>query len=103
DTDEDRESSSGPEQGADHPGLHADLRVVRLPGFDRGPGARSCLARVTEPVALRVMDHGPHALSQADPVIVQRRLVQARRIAARAGLLTRVLALLDQVRACPFS
>src|SRR5439155_13356010 len=99
DADEDRKSPGGPEERSEQTGLHAELRVVRLPRFDRGSGTRCSLARVAETVALRMMDHGSHAFAQADPVAVQGRLVETGRIAARARLLPRVLALLDEVRA----
>jgi hypothetical protein len=48
------------------------------------------------------MDHRAHAFAQADPVAVQRRLVEARGVATGTGLLLCTLALLNQIRARPF-
>src|SRR5207244_8318475 len=66
DADEDRKSPRGPEERPEQTGLDAELRVVRLPRFDRGSGTRCSLARVAETVALRMTDHRSHAFAQAD-------------------------------------
>src|SRR5262249_3972899 len=74
---EQREVPRDPEQRPDQARLGTDLGVVRLAGLDRRPRARGGLARVAEPVSLRMVNDGAHALAQADPVTVQRRFVDA--------------------------
>src|SRR5262245_21098109 len=102
--DEHGEVPCDPEQRADEARLGADLRVVRLPRLDRGAGAGGRLAGVAEAVPLWVVHDGAHALAQADPVIVNRGLVDAACVASGAGMLLRDVVLEDEVllRPLPF-
>src|SRR5437764_1726192 len=97
------ESPRRPEQRAEQTGLGAELRVVRLAGFDRRPRPGSGLAGVAEPVALWVVHDRAHALAETDPVTVDRRLVDAARAAARTRFLLRDVALLDEVLLRPLA
>ena len=66
--DQQRDVPRDEEERAEEPGLHAELRVVRLAGFERHVLAERDLARVAEPVALRVVDDGREAVPQVAEV-----------------------------------
>src|SRR5216110_225327 len=101
--DEERQVPRNPEQRAEQTGLRTDLRVVRLPCPDRRTRARRGLAGVTEAVPLWVVHHRAHAFPQADPVTVDRRLVDAARVAGRARVLLRDVVLQHEILLRPLS
>src|SRR5205085_10542396 len=101
---EEREAPRDPEQPTDEAGLRRDLGVVRLPGLEPCVRPRRRLADVADAEALWMVDVGAEALLQVLPVAVDRRLVQAQRLARRARMLPRPLALEGEVglRPVPF-
>ena len=97
------ESPRRPEQRAEQTGLGAELRVVRLAGFDRRPRPGSGLAGVAEPVALWVVHDRAHALAETDPVTVNGRLVDAIGVAAGSRLRPCMVPLLHQIPLRPLT
>ena len=64
---------------------------------------REAVWPATETETLRVVDDSAHTLPQADPVAVDRRLVDAAGTTARPWLVLRVVALLNEVLLRPFT
>src|SRR5919109_2004237 len=94
---EDRKTPHRPDEGSQETRLCADLGVIGLARLDRRLRPRGRLTGVPQPVALRVMDDGAHTLAQADPMAVNRRLIDAAGVASGARLFFRNVALLDEI------